>query len=385
VTAPITPFIASDEQKLLVDSVRRFLADHYAFEARQRSVRSPAGYSEDHWRLFAELGWLALPIAERYGGLGGSPLDVALLMEQFGRSLVSTPFLASHVLAAGALAASGDEAKCVEMLPRLASGEMRLALAFAEPQARYDHFDVETTATRTSAGWRLDGRKSVVYFAAGANRIIVSARVTGARRDRSGIGLFLVDPASDGLQARHFVTHDGGRASDLTFRDVRIPEASVLADGETGLDVLEDALDCATSAVCAEAVGAMTAIHEQSLAYAKIREQFGAAIASFQALQHRMVDNFIRCELARSVAMEAAEASAGGSRAARMKAVSAAKVHIGRSAVILGREGIQIHGGVGMTDDLPVGHLFKRLVMINTSFGDVAWHLKRYQDAHDCR
>ncbi len=369
-------FELTEEQRLFGESVARFLEQEYPFEKRARIVAGEPGFLDEHWRQFAELGWLGLAIPERYGGLGGGAGDVAVLMEQIGRGLLASPLLTSNVLAAGALVASGDRALCDEILPSTAAGETRLALAYAEPQARYDPFDVATSARRDGEHWRIDGSKIVVGFANCADQLIVSARTAGDRRDRGGISLFLVDPGSPGIDAHHYHTHDGGRASDLAFEAA---EAVALIGREGGgLAPLEHALDFASLAVAAEACGAMWAVYEQTLAYIKTREQFGVPIGSFQAIQHRMVDVFMRCELARSMVHDAVAAWGRGDRAEMARAVSAARVNIGNGARLVGEEGIQLHGAIAMTDEVSIGHYLKRITMINASFGDPAWHLARY-------
>ena len=379
-------FTLSEEQRLFRQSVERFVADRYDFDRRTRVVATEAGYCGEDWRRFAELGWLAAPIPEKYGGLGcelgsevgATGLNTMLLFEQFGRGLVMSPYLATAILGVQALLGSGDESRCRALLPKVVDGSLKLALAYAEPGSRYDLFDVTTRARRDGGGYRLDGDKCVVFYAPAADLYLVSARTTGDSREPTGISLFLVDPAAEGLAARPYATHDGGRASDLRLDNVYVGDDARIGEEGGALAALERAVDYASAAVCAEASGAMWAIYEQTLEYAKTRTQFGQTLGSFQSHQHRLVDVYMKCQLAQSIVIEASD-RLGSDAATRARAVSAAKHKVGKYARDVGQEGIQLHGGVGMTNELPIGHYFKRITLINASFGDPIHHLRRYQ------
>ena len=371
-------FSLDEEQTIFRDSVERFLRESYGFETRQKLVVAGEGFTEDQWRTFAELGWLALPFPEDYGGLGGSPVETMVLMEQIGRHLVVSPYLASVLLGGRLVLEAGSEAQKEALLPAVAAGELKLAFAHAEPQARYDLTDVETTATPDGDGFRLDGRKSVVFYGGAADRLIVLARLSGKARDADGLGLFLVDPAAAGLSARHYPTQDGARASDYRLEAVRVGPEAVLGAPGTAASAVERVADAARAALAAEAVGAMWAVYEQTLDYAKTRTQFGQTLGSFQSLQHRLVDLYMSCQLAQSMVYEATSALAGDDPAAAARAVAAAKHKVGECARLVGQEGVQIHGGIGMTMDLPIGHYLKRLTMINATLGDPRHQLRRY-------
>jgi len=370
-------FELSEEQKLFRDSIVRFLAAEYGFNKRQAAVATDEGFLDSHWRTFAELGWLGAAFCEEDGGLGGSPVETMLLMEQFGRALVVSPYLSSIVLAGNLIRFAGTEEQRRSLLPEVIEGRRRLAFAFAEPQSRYDLADVATLAAPDGDSFIIDGAKCVVFFAAAADRVIVSARTTGAETDPDGISLFVVDRDTPGLHAEHYTTHDGARASELRFHKVRVEQSACLGPRDQALPLIEKTIDHAIAAVCAEACGAMWASYEQTLEYLKTRKQFGQTLGSFQALQHRLVDVYMKCELAQSMVYEAT-LTLDGDDAARRNAVSAAKYLIGQYARAVGEEGVQLHGGVAMTLDVPIGHYLKRLSLINASFGDSGYHLARY-------
>lgn len=368
----------SEEQSLLKDNVERFLKANYGFDVRQCIVASEAGFSRDMWRRFAEFGWLAAPLPEEQGGLGGSLFDAAVILEGFGRHLVVEPYLSSVILFGGLLRLGGSEEQRETLLPAIAEGRLTAALAYAEPQSRFDLFDVETRATQVGRGFRLEGHKAVVFDAPSAERIIVSARSAGSSREREGISLFLLDPSTPGLSLRGYPTVDGLHAAELTLSEVEVgPEALIGAEGE-GLAPLERVLDEASIAVSAEAVGIMAALVEQTAEYLKTRKQFGQPLASFQVLQHRVVDMFAALELSRALVYRAAQAAAGEDPVSLAKAASAAKTQIGRAGRFVGQQAIQLHGGIGMTDETAVGHYFKRLSMIGLLFGDADHHLERF-------
>ena len=371
-------FEYSDDQKLLQDQAQRFVREHYGFEARRTLVTTEQGWSDENWARFAELGWLGMTFPEEHGGLGLSPVETMILMEAFGNGLVAEPYLPTVVMGAGAVAVAGSEAQRREILPEVAEGRKKLAFAFAERQARYNLDDVETRAEAANGGYRLSGAKSVVLGAPSADMFVVAARTAGGSRDAEGISLFLVGRDAPGLSVRGYPTADGLRAGEVTLEGVSVPGDSLVGEADAGLPVVEEVVDRAIAAVAAEAVGLMSTLNDMTLEYLKTREQFGQPIGRFQVLQHRMVDMFICHEEAKSMAMMAAIRVSDGDADARRKAMSATKVQIGKSGRFVGQQSIQLHGGIGMTDEYAAGHYFKRLTMIDRSFGDVDHHLKRF-------
>ncbi len=365
------------EQDMLRDSALRFVREAYPFDARRAAAATEPGYRGGIWQQFADLGWLGATLPEDFGGTSGGAVETMILMEAFGRGLVLEPYLWSVVMGGGLILRAGTAAQKSEILPALAAGECRLAFAFVEPGSRYDLAHVELATEPRDGGFVLTGRKSLVYHAASADRIIVSARLTVALGEANGIGLFLVSDGAEGLSRRDYKTQDDGRASDLTFEGVAVPaEARMVPDGDA-LAQIELAVDTGIAAICAEAVGAMGALREITLEYLRTREQFGRPIGTFQVLQHRMVDLFMAEEEARSMAILAA-LSLDRPVAERKRAVSAAKVAAGRAGRLIGQEAVQLHGGMGMTDELSVGHYFKRLTLIGSMFGDASHHLKEF-------
>jgi pimeloyl-CoA dehydrogenase small subunit len=368
-------FDLSEEQRLLKDSVTRMIEDEYDFEKRKAYGREPEGYSRVRWRQFAELGLLGLPFEERHGGYAASPVETMIVMEAFGRGLVLEPYLATIVLGGGLLRFAGSEAQQAALVPSIVAGDLLLAFAFTERQSRYDLADVAVSAGTASGGFVLNGQKGVVLHGDSADRLIVSARTAGGRRDREGISLFLIDRQADGVSVRGYPTVDGLRAAEIEFRDVRIGPDALLGSQDQALPLIERAVDAGIAAVAAEAVGAMSAMHELTVDYLKTRKQFGVPIGSFQVLQHRAVDMFVALEQARSMAYLATMMADQQDPSERRKSVSAAKVQIGRSARLVGEQAIQLHGGIGMTMEYKVGHYFKRVTMIDTLFGDADHHL----------
>lgn len=374
-------FDLSEEQRLLKDSVERLFAERYAFEARKDYAKAPEGFSRDVWRQYAELGLLGLPFADEHGGFGGGPVETMIVMEAIGQALALEPYLATVLLGGGLVQRAGSVKQRADILPRIAGGGLLLAFAHAERQARYDLADVATVAKESGGAWTLSGDKSLVLHGDSADTLIVSARIDGDRRAREGIGLFLVDANASGLSRRGYPTQDGQRAAEISLREVRVEPADVLGEPGAGFAAIESAVHAAIAALCAEAVGAMAAMHEQTVGYLKTRKQFGVAIGAFQALQHRAVDMFVALEQARSMAMFATMMVQESDAAARARAMSAAKVQIGRSGKFLGQQAIQLHGGVGMTMELKLGHYFKRVTMIDMMFGDADHHLAALAEA----
>jgi pimeloyl-CoA dehydrogenase small subunit len=370
-------FDLSEEQQLLKDSIDRLAADRYTFEKRKTYQASAEGWSRDLWSRYAELGVLALPFAEADSGFGGGPVETMLAMEAFGRVLALEPYFATVVLAGGVLRRAASDAQRKALIPPIAAGELIVALAHSEPQSRYDLFDIATTARRDGDAFVLDGEKGLVLHGDSADKLIVAARTNGGRRDPSGIGLFLIAGDAPGLTRRGYATQDGGRAAEVSLAGVRVAAEDIIGDPTGGLVVLESVADEAIAALCAEAVGAMEEALRQTVAYLKTRKQFGLTIGSFQALQHRASDMVVALEQARSMACYAAMMANEPNAAERRKAISAAKIQIGQSARFIGQQAIQLHGGMGMTMETMIGHLFKRLSMIERQFGDVDYHLEK--------
>jgi pimeloyl-CoA dehydrogenase small subunit len=368
-------FELSDEQKLLKDSVESLLADRYGFEARNGYAQEHDGYSSAMWTQYAELGLLALPFEEKYGGIGGSAVDTMLVMEAFGRALVIEPYLATVVLCGSLLRLGGNAKQRDTYLPKIADGEMTMAFAHSEPQARYTLSDVKTMARKDGDGYILDGAKTLVLHGDSADMFVVSARVNGAQRDTAGLALFIIDANTNGITRRGYTTTDGQRAAELTLSNIRISADAALGKPGDAFPLIEKIIDVAIAAQCAEAVGAMSVMHEMTVDYLKTRKQFGVPIGNFQVLQHRAAEMLIALEQARSMAMLAAITAEDDDAAARRKAISAAKVQMCNSGRLIGQQATQLHGGIGMTMEYAVGHYFKRVTAIAATFGDAAHHL----------
>jgi pimeloyl-CoA dehydrogenase small subunit len=370
-------FDLSEEQRLLKESLDRLIGDRYAFEQRKSYAQGPEGWSRELWAQFAEFGLLGLPFEERHGGSAGGPVETMIAMEAFGRALVLEPFLATVVLGGGFLRHGGSADQRADIIPQIADGSLTFAFAHTERQSRYDLYDIETRAVRDGTGWVIDGEKGVVVHGDAADKLIVTARVGGGRRDRDGIAAFIVDGKAAGVSRRGYPTQDGLRAAEITLANVRVGPEGVVGEPGSALPIIERVVDEGIAALCAEAVGAMAVMHELTVEYLKTRRQFGREIGSFQILQHRAVDMLIALEQARSMAMFATMMAAEEDAAERRNAVSAAKVQIGRSGKFIGQQAIQLHGGIGMTMEYSVGHYFKRVTMIDTMFGDADHHLRQ--------
>jgi alkylation response protein AidB-like acyl-CoA dehydrogenase len=362
----------SDEQRLLRESADRFVKENYTADHRRRIANDPLGFSADLWKQFAELGWLALPIAEADGGLGGSAIEIGILMEAFGRGLVSEPYLSTVVIGASLISECGSEAQRQALLPNIAEGSLVLAFAHSERQARFDLADVRTTAKKTPDGWRLDGHKTAVLDGNAAGQIIVSARVDDGR-----LCLFLVPKGTSGLTSRDFARLGGGRACNLELRDVRLPADALLGDGSDALPAIEAVVDRAMAALGAEAVGIMQTLLDQTLEYTKIRKQFGRPLSANQVIRHRLADMSMQCDEARSMALRAA-LMADAEPVARSRAASGAKAKIGKCARFVAEQSVQLHGAMGVTEELDIGSYFKRLLAFDTLFGGSAHHYRRY-------
>ena len=362
----------SDEQRLLRESADRFVNENYTADHRRRIANDPLGFSADLWKQFAELGWLALPIAEADGGLGGGAIEIGILMEAFGRGLVSEPYLSTVVIGAALISECGTDAQRQALLPKVADGSLVLAFAHSERQARFDLADVRTTAKKTPDGWTLNGQKTAVLDGNAAGQIIVSARI-----DDGKLCLFLVPRGTPGLASRDFARLGGGRACNLELRDVRLPADARLGDGSDALPAIEAVVDRAMAALGAEAVGIMQTLLDQTLEYTKIRKQFGRPLSANQVIRHRLADMSMQCDEARSMALRAA-LMADAEPVARSRAASGAKAKIGRCARFVAEQSVQLHGAMGVTEELDIGSYFKRLLAFDTLFGGSAHHYRRY-------
>ncbi len=371
-------FEYTDEQRQLADSIEKYLAQAYGFEQRKAIVGSATGFSAAAWTAFAEIGLTAIALPEAQGGFGGGAVDLLAPMQACGAALVVEPLL--DAIAAGRLVArAGSATQCAALLPGLADGSLKLALAYLEPGHRYALAPAKTSARPAGGGWVIDGAKCVVVGAPAADRLVVSARTSGAAGAADGVSLFVVDPKAKGVTLNPYRTIDGMRAADLALDRVEVGADALLGAAGSGLPLLDEAIDFATALQCADAIGAMQYACDATLEYTKTRRQFGVAIASFQALQHRMVDMVIATEQARSMAIKVAAAvDAGGDPAERRRVVSAAKVKIADSARLVSQESVQLHGGMGMSEELKISHTFRRLTMAMQRFGDADHHLERY-------
>jgi hypothetical protein len=371
-------FEFSDEQRQLHDAVERYLGEQYGFDRFQAIKRSAAGWDSDVWRGLAELGVLAITVPTAQGGLGFGPLETLAMMGDCGRSLLLEPVLSSAIIATAALRAFADQAPAAELLAAMATGEKIAALAHFESDARFESQWVTTRAQHVGAGFRLDGHKGVVMHAGAADTLLVSARTSGEAADAAGVSLFLVPRATRGLVLDEYPTVDGQRAADVYLRAVEVPAASRLGAEGGALAAIEAALDVGLAALCAEAVGVMQALVDATIEYVRIRQQFGQPIGRFQALQHRIADMLIHLEQARSMSYLAALRCTGEDIGERRRALSAAKAVVGQACRFVGQQAVQLHGGMGMTDELKVSHWFKRLTAAQLMFGDSDAHLQRY-------
>jgi alkylation response protein AidB-like acyl-CoA dehydrogenase len=374
-------FDYTEEQQLLADSVGKFLEKNYTFETRREVIASRLGFSPAAWEGMAGLGLLGVPVPDAYGGFGGGGVETMLVMEALGRHLVVEPYLGTVVMAAGCIAVAGTEEQKRALLPPIMDGSMRMACAFGEAGARYDLHHVETTARQEGGFWIIDGAKSVVVHGAVADLLIVSARTAGGPRDAGGISLFFVNPGEEGVGGREYPTYDGMRAAEITFDGVQVGLDSLIGVVDHGAPILDLVVDRAMAALCAEAVGAMGALNQRTLEYLKTRQQFGVPIGRFQVLQHRMVDMLMHYEQAKSMAMLAAVKVDSPDPVERRRSVAAAKELVGRAGRFVGQQAIQLHGGMGMTDELDVSHYVKRLQAIDTLFGDADHQLDRFWSA----
>ena len=370
-------FDLSEEQRLLKESVDGLLTDAYDFEQRKKYMKEKGGWSKAVWDKLAEQGLLGLPFAEADGGFGAGAVETMIVMEALGRAMVLEPYLATVVIAGAFLRHGGSDAQKAAHIPGIIDGSKTFAFAQLEKNSRYDLNDVATSAKKKGEGYVIDGEKFVVINGENADTLIVTARTKGAQRDKSGIGVFLVPANAKGVVRKGYPTQDGLHAADITFTNVEVGADAAIGDPENALPLIERVVDEARTAICAEAVGAMDESLKTTVEYLKTRKQFGVPIGSFQTLQHRAADMFVALEQARSMSMFATMAADFDDARERTKAVSAAKVQIGKSLKFVGQQSIQLHGGIGMTMEAKIGHYFKRLTMIENTFGDTDYHLRR--------
>ena len=371
-------FNFTEEQQLLADTVRRFLREHYSFEVRREILKTPEGWSREIWQELAGLGLTALNVPEEHGGLGASPVDTMLVMNALGEGLLLEPFLGAAVLTPALIAHLRDDATAAAMFPDIASGERIVIVAHQEPHTRGELTHVTTRAEKNPSGYALNGYKNVVAHAGTADELLVTARTSGEPSDASGISVFRVDVKTPGLTVRSYQTLDGQQAADIELKDVQVPAANLAGAEGKAFAAIEAAHGIALSALCAEAVGVMKAINAATLEYTKNRKQFGQPIAKFQVLQHRMADMFIQSEQAQSMSFLAAIKCVETDATERRRSLSAAKVIIGQAGRFVGQQAVQLHGGMGMTDELIVSHYFKRLTAIDLTWGDTDFHTQQF-------
>src|ERR1700710_2434870 len=374
-------FDLSEEQRLLKESIDGLLTDSYDFDSRKKYQKEKGGWSKAVWGKLAEQGLLGLPFAEADGGFGAGAVETMIVMEALGKGLVLEPYLATVVIGGGFLRHGGSAEQKAAHIPGIIDGSKTFAFAQLEKNSRYDLSDVSTTAKKKGSSWVIDGEKFVVLNGETADVLVVTARTKGGQRDHSGIGVFLVPGDAKGVSKKGYPTQDGLHAADITFTGVEVGADAAIGDPENGLALIEQVVDDARIAICAEAVGAMDESLKSTVEYLKTRTQFGVPIGSFQVLQHRAADMFVAVEQARSMSMFATMASDFDDAKERANAGGGAKVQIGKSLKFVGQQAIQLHGGIGMTMEAKIGHYFKRLTMIENTFGDTDYHLRRVTEA----
>ena len=367
----------TEEQTLLRDSVQKFIEDNYDISQRKKLAESDEGFSRDNWKMFAELGWLAMPFAEEDGGIGGSAIDTMLVMEEFGKGLVVEPFLPTVVMAGTAISEYGSPSQKEEILSGIIDGSLLATVAYAEEQAFHDLNSVRTSAAKDGDFYVINGTKSVVLNAQTANKIIVTARTSGNDADENGITTFVVDADADGIKRQDYPTVDGLRASEVTFENVKIPAEAVVGEVDNGLEVITKVANRAILALSAEAVGSLEKLYKDTIDYTKQREQFDHPLSDFQVLKHRMTEMFMEHSLAKSLTMKATMLETQDAEDAQ-HTIHALKFLIGKSSRFVGQNAVQLHGGMGMTEDLAIAHYFKRLMVIDSQFGNTDHHLERF-------
>ena len=370
-------FELSEEQKMIQQSVERFVQENYDLPKRVEISSKDPGYSKEYWGSMAELGWLGLPFEEKDGGFGGNQIDTLVIMEQFGKGLVLEPFIANVVLGGGAIQIGGSEELKKEMLPGLIEGSKQMTLAYAEQQSRFDLQDVATSARQEGDKFIINGQKSMVLNAESADHIVVVTRTSGGQVDEEGITLFLVDSNAKGIELQNFPTVDGLRASEITFDNVEVSSERMIGELGKGFDILRVVSNNAILAVCAEAVGAMEILYKDTVEYTQQREQFDHPLSDFQVLQHRMVDMFMEYEQCKSLLFRATMETIQDPVLAQ-RTIHALKHLIGKSGIFVGENAVQLHGGMGVTEELRIGHFFKRLLVIDSQFGNADFHLDKF-------
>ena len=371
-------FDFSEEQTMIKDSVSRFVREEYDFDTRRKIINSDDGMSREFWSMFAELGWLSVPFAEEYGGFGGAVEDIAAVMEEMGKGIVVEPYASTVVVFGGLLSAATNEALKSEVIPTIIDGSCMGSLASVESQSRYEMTDVSTTATACDGGYSISGEKTVVANGGTSNKFVVTARTSGGQFERDGISLFLVDASAPGVVVKSYKMMDGQSAATVTFKAVVVAESQMLNAAGEGIDLIDQVMPEILMGLSAEALGIMATLNTLTVEYTKVRQQFDTPISSFQALQHRMVDTFMACEQTKSMLYRGLCQAGEGDRDELLKTVHALKSTVARNGRLVGEEAIQIHGGIGMTDELNIGHLVKRLMMINVTFGDGDYHQKKF-------
>ena len=370
-------FELTEEQKMIQQSVERFVQENYDLTNRIKISAEEPGFSKDYWSSMAELGWLGLAFDEEDGGFGGNQIDTLVVMEQFGKGLVLEPFLANIVLGGGAIKRGGSELVKQSILPDLIEGKLQVTLAYAEEQSRFDLEDVATSAREDSESFVLNGKKSMVLNAESADKIVVVARTSGSQVDENGISLFLVDANADGIEKENFPTVDGLRASEISFKDVVVSSENLVGKKDEGFEILRAVTNDAILAIAAEAVGAMEVLYKDTVEYTQQREQFDHPLSDFQVLQHRMVDMFMEYEQCKSLLFRATMETVQDPVLSQ-RTVHALKHLIGKSGIFVGESAVQLHGGMGVTEELRIGHFFKRLLVIDSQFGNSDFHLEKF-------
>ena len=370
-------FELSEEQKMIQQSVERFVQENYDLTNRIKISSEDPGYSKDYWSSMAELGWLGLAFDEQDGGFGGNQIDTLVLMEQFGKGLVLEPFLANIVLGGGTIKRGASQSIKDLIIPGIMDGSMHVTLAYAEEQSRFDIEDVATSAREEDGNFIINGKKSMVLNAESADKIVVVVRTSGSQVDEDGISLFIVDAASDGIERENFPTVDGLRASEVIFENVKVPSENLIGERDKGFEILQAVVNDAILALAAEAVGAMEVLYKDTVEYTQQREQFDHALSDFQVLQHRMVDMFMEYEQCKSLLFRATMETVQDPELSQ-RTVHALKHLIGKSGIFVGESAVQLHGGMGVTEELRIGHFFKRLLVIDSQFGNADFHLNKF-------
>ena len=370
-------FELSEEQKMIQQSVERFVQQNYDLTNRIKISSEDPGYSKDYWSSMAELGWLGLAFEEEDGGFGGNQIDTLVLMEQFGKGLVLEPFLANVVLGGGAIKRGASQTIKDSIIPGIMDGSMHVTLAYAEEQSRFDIEDVATSAREEDGNFIINGKKSMVLNAESADKIVIVARTSGSQVDENGISLFIVDATSEGIERENFPTVDGLRASELIFENVKVPSENLIGEKDKGFEILQAVVNDAILALPAEAVGAMEVLYKDTVEYTQQREQFDHALSDFQVLQHRMVDMFMEYEQCKSLLFRATMETVQDPKLSQ-RTVHALKHLIGKSGIFVGESAVQLHGGMGVTEELRIGHFFKRLLVIDSQFGNADFHLNKF-------